>query len=77
MKSIASGLTRKSLAAVGEGELCRTLNYHLSTLNFLTAASRSLQRLVRRFRILAVGRAAHGSVSGSFLAEAVLIQRRW
>src|SRR5213595_2201951 len=41
-------LTRKSWATAGGSELCQTLNYHLSTLNFLsTTASGWLQRLVR------------------------------
>ena len=46
----------KSWATAGSGKLCFTLNYHLSTLNFLsTAASGSLQRLVRRLACLLAG----------------------
>ena len=42
-----SHLTRPSSATAGGGELCFTLNYHLSTLNFLsTTASGRLQRAV-------------------------------
>ena len=38
----------KSWATAGSGKLCFTLNYHLSTLNFLsTTASGWLHRLVR------------------------------
>src|SRR5438093_3124395 len=55
-------LTRRRSATAGPprrvncGKLCFTLNYHLSTLNFLsTAASGSLQRLVRRLACLLAG----------------------
>src|SRR5882724_1220168 len=45
-----SHLTRIRSATAGGSELCFTLNYHLSTLNFLsTTASGWLQRLVRCF----------------------------
>src|SRR5438034_11514431 len=41
-------LTKRRSATAGGAELCWTLNYHLSTLNFLsTTASGGLERLVR------------------------------
>src|SRR5207249_4018131 len=58
-------LTRRRSATAGPprrvncGELCFTLNYHLSTLNFLsTAASGWLQQLVRCWRRMGWNRIA-------------------
>src|SRR5258708_24370306 len=35
-RHVGEGLTRRSPATAGGSELCFTLNYHLSTLNFLS-----------------------------------------
>jgi hypothetical protein len=50
----------------GSSQLCFTLNYHLSTLNFLnTAVSSWLERFVRSFQFIAIHILLVGNDTGS------------